>query len=363
MLEEIDQQPSKSRFAYVGAYTTHRQAGKGNGLNVFLIEPAAGQWTHVQLLKDIVDPSFLAMDYHQRFLYCVHESLGEVSAFAIDQQTGLLEHLNTQSTGGQSPAHLSLDPTNRFVVVANYSSGSVAVLPVGKDGKLEPLNQLTVLEGPPGPDKVEQAVSHPHAIQFSPDGRFLLVPDKGFDRIFNFKFDAAGGRLEPNDPPFTPVTAGAGPRHLAFHPGGAYAYLINELNSTLTSFSYNSIKGILEPLQTVSTLPPDFTGHSSCAEISVSGSGRFVYGSNRGHDSIVSFSIDEATGQVKLLEWVSTRGHTPRFFTLSQNDKILFAANQDSSSIISFRVEPENGQLIPAGGSLAIGSPVCILFA
>lgn len=363
MLEEIDPQPSKSRFAYVGAYTTHRQAGNGNGLNVYRIEPDTGRWTHLQLLKDVVDPAFLAIDQHRNFLYCVHESQAEVSAFAIDPQTGLLDHLNTQSSGGNGPAHLSLEPAGRFVVVANYSNGSIAVLPVGKDGRLEPVVQLIVLEGPLGPDKVEQAISHPHAINFSPDGGYVLVPDKGLDRIFIYRFEAATGSLVANEPPFTLAQSGAGPRHLAFHPAGAYAYVINELDSTLTAYSFDRTTGHLKPLQTLSTLPPDFTGKSICSEITVSASGKFVYGSNRGHDSIVCYAIDEATGQVKPIEWVPTQGHTPRFFTLAENDHLLLAAHQDSNTIIWFRVDPATGKLKLQGDRLEIGSPVCILFA
>ncbi len=237
MIDEIGSHQTKfegsSKFAYVGSYT-HQFNGQGNGLHVFRIDPVSGSWANVQLLKDVVDSSFLAIDNQKRFLYCVHESLGEVSAFSINQKTGLLEFLNAQPTGGEGPTYLCLDPTNRFLIVANYYSGSIAVLPIAQSGKLEPVSQLTIWDGQAGPDKVEQTSSHPHDIQFAPDGRFLMVPDKGFDKISIFKFDPADGKLVPNEPPFTFIQTGAGPRHLAFHPNGLYAYLLNELNSTLT---------------------------------------------------------------------------------------------------------------------------------
>lgn len=349
-------------FAYVGSYTTLAMRGHGEGLNVFQIDPISGTWRHVQLVKGVVDPSFLALDPSGRFLYCVNESLDQISAFSVQEQTGQLTLLNTQSTSGSTPASLSLDPNGRFAVVGNYFGGSLAVLPI-EDGRLGPLRQLIKLEGECGPHESEQNCSHPHDIVFDPGGCYLAVPDKGFDRIFVYRFEAESGKLVPNEPPSVAERAGAGPRHIAFHPDQPYAYLINELDSTITTFSYDSDKGLLQPLQTVSTLPPDFTGPNTCAEIKVAPSGKFVYGSNRGHDTIVVYAIDRRNGQLTPVEWVSCGGKTPRFFTLDPRGQLLYVANQDSDTIVTFQIDEDSGKLTSTGQVIPTGSPVCIVFA
>ena len=353
-------------FAYVGSYTDRNHHWHGTGITVFRVEPGSEVWTQVQQLwQDCVDPSFLALDTQERFLYCVHESLGKVSAFSINKQTGHLTWLNTQATNGADPASLSLDPTNRFLVVGNYSSGSVALLPIGPDGKLEPLSQLINLEGKPGPDKVEQAGSHPHHIQFDPAGQYLMIPDKGFDKVFCYKFDVTSQKLIPNNPASVQLRAGSGPRHIAFHPSPSqpYAYLISELASTLTVLKYDAARGSLSPLQVISTLPPTFRGHNTGAEINIAPSGKFVYGSNRGDDSIVGYQIDPHTGKLSLIEWVSTQGKNPRFCTLDFWGRFLYAANQDGDSIVAFQVDQETGKLTPTNQVIAVKNPVCIIFA
>jgi 6-phosphogluconolactonase len=232
-------------FAYVGAFTTPERKGHGGGINVYRVDPTSGAWTHEQLLE-IVNPSFLTLDRAQRFLYSVHADLEEVSAYAIDKQNGRITALNRQSCGGKNPVHLSIDPTGRWIVTANYSAGTVGVVPIDKGGTLGPRSDLVDLPGEPGPDRKQQASSHPHDAVFDPSGRFIAVPDKGVDRVFVFRLDAASGKLMPNDPdaigsevgapPFVATRAGDGPRHIAFHPQMPLAYVINELSSSVTTY-------------------------------------------------------------------------------------------------------------------------------
>jgi 6-phosphogluconolactonase (cycloisomerase 2 family) len=360
-MDEIKYAGSESQrsFAYVGSYTRGPLGGHGEGLSVFGVDPVSGEWQELQVLKELADPSFLALG-RNGVVYAVHESTQQVSAFAIDPATGLLTHLNTEATRGTLPAALSLDPSERFVIVANYQGGTVAVLPLLEGGKLGPISQLIALEGQPGPDPKEQNQSHPHDIVFDPSGRYLIVPDKGFDRIFIFDFDSASGQLTPANPPFVTVHSGSGPRHLVFHPEGNYAYLINELGSTVSVFVYNSAGPALTHLQTLSTLPDDFEGDNTTAEIMIDPSGRYVYGSNRGHDSIVVYAIDEGSGYLSPVQWISSGGKVPRFFMLNKSGRLVYAANQDSDNITFFKVDPATGHLAPTGQVIQTGSPVCI---
>jgi 6-phosphogluconolactonase (cycloisomerase 2 family) len=229
-------------FAYVGAFTTPERKGHGGGINVYRVDPVSGAWKHEQLLE-IANPSFLAIDRAQRFLYAVHADLDEVSAYAIDKQNGHITAANRQSCGGKNAVHLSIDPTGRWIVTANYSAGSVGVVPIEKDGTLGQRSELVALQGEPGPDGRRQSSSHPHDAVFDPSGRFIAVPDLGFDRIFVFRLDAANGKLTPNDPPFAKTRAGAGPRHIAFHPQMPFAYVINELGSSVTTYRFDPQRG------------------------------------------------------------------------------------------------------------------------
>ena len=229
-------------FAYVGAFTTPERKGHGGGINVYRVDPASGAWSHEQLLE-IVNPSFLALDRAQRFLYAVHADLDEVSAYAIDTQTGHITALNRQSCGGKNPVHLAIDPTGRWIIAANYAAGSVGVVPIEKDGTLGTRADLVTLQGEPGPDRVRQAGSHPHQAVFDPSGQYLAVPDLGLDRIFVFRLDAATGKLAPNDPPFVATRKRAGPRHIAFHPTMPFAYVIDELASTVVTYRFDPQRG------------------------------------------------------------------------------------------------------------------------
>lgn len=356
-------QTPASMFAYVGCYTTEKRKGHGKGINVYRMDPASGNWSHVQLVEDIVNPSFLAFDRRKRFLYSVHGDMTYATAYTIDASTGRLKPLNQQDTGGTNGVHLAVDPTNRFLVVSNYSSGSVAVLPINADGSLAPLSDLVQLQGEPGPHPTQQTRSHPHHNPFDPSGHMLLVPDKGLDKIFAFRLDTDQGKLVPADAPEVATQAGAGPRHVDFHPHLPYVYAINELDSTMATYRYDGAHGALKPLQAVSTLPSDFTGDNTTAEVAVHPSGKFVYGSNRGHDSIVIYSIDQSRGLLTRVGWTPTEGKTPRYFGLDPSGTLLYACNQDSDTVITFRVDQSTGKLTPTGQVVQTGSPVSIVFS
>jgi 6-phosphogluconolactonase len=352
-------------FVYVGCYTTPDRKGRGEGIAVYRIDADSGAWSRVQLLADVANPSFLTIDSAHRFLYCVHggNTYRAVSAFAIEPQTGQLTFLNTQDCGGANPVHLDIHPGGRFLVVASYTDGMVASLPINADGTLGPRSDLVAQTGGHGPHPTEQTGPHPHHCPFDPAGRFVAVPDKGLDRTFIYRFDAERGTLSPADPPSVAAQSGAGPRHAAFHPRLPYAYVINELDSTITTFGYDAECGVLDPQQTISTLPADFTGANTTAEIAIAPSGRFLYGSNRGHDSIAIFAIDQSTGALTSRGWEPSGGAMPRFFALDPSGNILYAANQEGDTIVAFRVDQTTGALSPTGHVIQTGCPVCIVFA
>lgn len=359
-------------FAYTGAFTTEDRKGHGGGINVFRIDPASAAWTHEQLL-DIVNPSFLAIDRGQRFLYSVHANGEEVSAYAIDKQTGHVNALNRQSCGGKNGVHLAIDPTGRWIVTANYNSGSVGVVPIQPDGTLGPRSDLVELKGEPGPDRVRQAGSHPHDVVFDPSGRFLAIPDLGLDRIFVFRLDAASGKLTPNDPPSVATRKRAGPRHIAFHPRMPFAYVVNELASTVAAYRFDAQRGSLQTIQILPSTPSSFTGELSSAEIAVSPNGRVVYASNRCNNSIATFAVDQRAGTLTPVGWVPTHGNSPRFFCLDPAAKFLYAANADegfgppdeknTDTIVQFTVNQANGMLTPTGQTVKTNSPCTIVFA
>jgi 6-phosphogluconolactonase len=291
--QERAQRPVASRvagatrpiFAYVGSFTAGRRA-RGNGINVYRVDPASGDWSHVQTIGDLVNPSFLIVSKDQRFLYSVHGGLDYATAFQLDPDTGQASMLNRASTAGRNGVRQAIDPTGRFMVVANYSSGSVAALPVRPDGSLGDHTQVVELPARPGPHRAERTISHPHDMVFDPSGRWVLIPDKGLDRTFVFRLDPSSGRLDPSEQGSVESRAGAGPRHVAFHPTRPAAWVLNELDSTAAAYRWDAERGALEPVQVITTLPNDFTGDSTAAEIAVTPDGRFVYCPNRGHDSV-----------------------------------------------------------------------------
>jgi 6-phosphogluconolactonase (cycloisomerase 2 family) len=357
-------------IAYVGAFTTPERKGHGGGISVFRVDPGSGAWSREQVLE-IANPSFLALDRTQRFLYAVHADLDEVSAYAIDKQNGHITALNRQSCGGKNAVHLSIDPTGHWIVTANYSAGSVGVVPIEKDGTLGPRSDLVNLTGEPGPDGKRQASSHPHDAVFDPSGRFIAVPDLGFDRIFVFRLDTGNGKLTANDPPFVTARAGDGPRHIAFHPKMRFAYVINELGSSVTTYRFDAQNGSLQPIQILPSTPADYTGNNHGAEIAVAPSGRVVYASNRGHDSIATFAVDQRSGTLTPVGWAPTHAKSPRFFCLDPAAKILYAANpdegfsqeQNTDTIVPFTIDQATGMLTPSGQVIKTNSPCTIVFA
>lgn len=352
---------STSYFAYVGAYTTKQRAARGDGLNVYRVDAKTAAWTHVHLVPDLVNPSFLALDRTQRFLYAVHGDLSDISAFAVDGATGRLTFLDRQSTAGKNPVHLTVDAGNRFLIVANHITSTLALVPRRDDGRLDPVADLVKLEGKIGPHRVEQPFAKPHQVEFDPSGRFVVAPDKGLDCLFVYRLDANARKLVRVGEPVT-ARAGAGPRHIAFHPGGRFAYVINELDSTVTAYRFAPASGALMPFQLLSSLPDDFTSNSTGAEIAASADGRFLYVSNRGHDSIGAFAIDAATGRLSAVAWQTTLGKTPRFFALDPTQEFVFAANEGSDTIVVFDRDRRSGRLSPTQTVVNVGSPACIVF-
>jgi len=349
---------------YFGTYT----GAKSKGIYCATFDSRSGQLSAPELAAETKSPSFLAVHPGERFLYAVGEATmlggntsGGVSAFARDPRSGKLTFLNQQPSGGAGPCHLALDRKGQCLLVANYGGGSIAALRVRKDGTLvEPATTIQHAGSSVNPQR--QAGPHAHSVTVSPRDRFALTCDLGLDKVLIYNLDARRARLSPNVPPSAAVTPGAGPRHLAFHPDGHLVYVINEISSTLTAFTFDARHGTMSEVQTISTLPSGFTGNSTCAEVQMHPSGKFVYGSNRGHDSIAAFAVEAKSGRLTLLEHQSTGGRTPRHFTLDPTGAWLLAENQASDSVVVFRVDPKTGRLIATGQTVEIPSPVCAVF-
>ena len=349
---------------YVGTYTS----GKSEGIYVYKFDLSSGEFKHLATAKGIVDPSFLAIDPRRRHLYAVNEIEefggkpgGAVSAFKVDPQSGNLQFLNQQPSLGGAPCYVTVDKLGKFVLVANYGGGNAAVLPITDSGLGKPVDM--VQHGGSSVDPERQKGPHAHNVILDKTNRHAFVTDLGLDKIMIYRFDGSNGKLTPNGAPWVKLKPGAGPRHFTFHPNGRWAYVINELDSTFTAFSYESGSGSLKEMQTVSTLPTGFSGENSCADVHVSPSGKFLYGSNRGHDSIVVFSINPGTGKLTFVEHVSTGGKTPRNFTIDPTGAFLLAANQKSDNVVSFRIDATSGRLRPTGHVAAIPTPVCLVLS
>ncbi|HPN33110.1 MAG TPA: lactonase family protein [bacterium] len=354
-----------SCIVYVGTYTKT----DSKGIYAFSFDPDTGRLHPLGLAGEAVHPSFLAIHPNGRYLYAVQEApssqdpqVGLISAFSIDPQTYQLTPLGDVSSAGDGPCYLHLDHSGRFLLTANYGSGSVVVFPILADGRLgEPCSR--VQHQGTGTDPVRQKGPHAHSIRFSPDQRFVLSADLGLDKLMIYRFDRQTGALTANDPPHLQTAAGAGPRHFAFSSDSRFLYLINELNSTLVAVKWDRKNGRPTVVQTIPTLPPSLIEGNSTAEVQVHPNGRFVYGSNRGHDSIVVFRRDRRKGVLTLVEHVSTRGKTPRHFAIDPSGKWLIAANQNSDSISVFRIDLKTGRLTAEHQPLFVSMPVCILFA
>ncbi len=347
-------------FAYVGSRTTRERHARGEGITVWQLDESTGDLELVQTVGDLVNPSFLLHHPTLPVLYTVHGDQQEVSAFRIDPETGCLSFMNRRDCGGRNPVHLALSPDARHLVISNHITSSLAVLGVAADGMLEPISQLLTLEGPAGPHRVEQPFSKPHFNPFDPSGRWVLVPDKGVDRVFVFRFD--GGRMIPAEQPFAQVREGAGPRHLAFHPKRPWVYVINELDSTVTAYTFDPVTGALQAFQVVSALADSFTANSRGSEIEIDCDGRTLYASNRGEDSIAVFEINVTSGRLKLQQTMACSGKTPRFFCVDPSGRLLFCLNEDSDTIVQFSKGPKSGLLSRTGKTWRTGSPVCMVF-
>jgi 6-phosphogluconolactonase len=348
-------------FAYIGCFTTVRREAEGKGISVYRIDPS-GAWTHVQTLETVANPQFIAFDRQKRFLYSIHGDGSEVASYAIDKTSGQIKFLNKQPTKGNNSTHLTPDPSNRYIVIGN--GPGVAVFPINADGSLAPFTDMVPATGDVGPHRNQSGAGpHPHYVSFDPSGRFLVAPDRGTDRVLIYRLDGSTGKLTANDPAFARTRRGAGPRHLAFHPSKSWAYVCDELDSTVTAYGWNSERGELKPIQVIPSVPDTFVGNSSPAEIEVAPSGNFLYVSNRGHNSIATFSVDPASGRLAPVSWEPTQGRTPRFFTLDPTGSLLYAANLESHTIVAFRVDQTTGKLTPTGQVVKTGSPSCIIFA
>ena len=349
-------------WVYVGTYT----GKKSQGIYRFNLDLGTGQLTGRALAGKAVNPSFVAIHPNRKFLYAVGEvddfagkKTGGISAFAIDPKTGDLKLLNQQSSGGAGPCHLVVDKSGKNVLAANYSGGSVCVLPVSEDGTLGEATAVVQHRGS-SVNKDRQAGPHAHSINLDAANRFAFAADLGLDKVMIYRFDPDKHTLDANDPAAADIAPGSGPRHFAFHPDGRHAYVINEILSTVTAMDYDAERGALKPVQTVSALPEDFKGKSWTAEVVVHPSGKFVYGSNRGHDSIAIFSVDVRTGTLRPVGYQASRIKTPRNFTIDPTGAYLLVANQDSDSIVVFRVDPQSGELAPVSGPVEVPMPVCI---
>jgi 6-phosphogluconolactonase len=345
-------------FAFVGGYTTPDRDGRGNGINVYRVDADTGVWKHLQNIGELENPSLFTLNRAGTRLWSVHGGRNAISAFSVDSQTGYLTLLNQQDCGGTNPVDTALDATERHLVVANYGAGTVAVMPIADDGRLMPVSQSFTLEGTPGPDPVHQTQSHPHAAIFDPSGRFVVIPDKGYDRIFFFRFD--NGRIAPTAQGSIASKTGAAPRHTIFHQTLPILYVNNELDSTVTVFQWDSDTGHATESQVVTTIPDGHAGRNTTAEIAISLCGRFLYVSNRGRDAIVLYNIDQSTGHLTYVESIPTAGTRPRFFTLDIAGEQIFVANQDSDDITVFRIDPDTGRLIHTAMRIEIGSPSAV---
>ena len=342
--------------AYIGTYTR----GKSKGIYAWHFNESTGKLAPLGLSAETSNPSFLVVHPNHRFLYAVNENRsGEVSAFAIEAE-GKLKFLNSTSSKGNGPCHLAVDRTGKYVFVANYGSGSIAVLPIHDDGSLGEASAFVQHEGS-SVDKARQQGPHAHCVTQSRDGRFLLVNDLGLDEVLVYRFDASKGALTPNDPPYGKTAPGTGPRHLAFSRDGHFAYVVGEMFSNITAFRYDAARGSLESSQVISMLPADFHGNNSGAEIAIHPNGKFLYGSNRGDNTIAVFAIDSA-GKLTSVTRVSSGGKTPRNFAIDPAGKYLFAANQDSDNVVVFRIDAATGIPKATGDVLEAGAPVCVTF-
>ncbi len=362
VLPAVPQTPNQKFLVFVGTYTDKTDS---KGIYAYEFDASTGKLAPKGLAAGSSNPSWLAIHPNGKWAYAANESgkQSSISAFSIDAKSAKLTLLNQLPAFGEDPCYLSFDKTGKYLFVANYTSGNVVVFPILPDGKLGEHTSAVKDAGPLGPNKERQEGPHAHWIESSPDNRFVFVADLGLDAILSYRFDAAKGTLTPNKPFFLrPLEAGAGPRHAAFSPGGHYFYVLSEINSTVTTFAYAPDHGIFGDLGTVPMLPTNFEGRNEAAEIAIDPSGKWLFASNRGKDSLADFSVVPATGKLKAAGDYPTGGKEPRHFAIDPTGKFLLAENQNSNSIVVFRINPESGALSQISITEGIPSPVCLTF-
>jgi 6-phosphogluconolactonase len=353
-----DPAPAADMFVFFGSHSK----GPNIGFSVAHFDTDTGKLTTPVFLQEAVAPAYFTIHSDGRHLYTCNSDPGSsVSAYVIDPTTAKLTLLNEKPSGGGEPCYAGLDATGRCLMIANYGSGNIAVFALQPDGSIGERTAFVQHTGS-SINRDRQTQPHAHTIRVDPNNRFVLVTDLGVDKLFVYRFDAKTGALQPNDPPFATVAPGSGPRHLAFSANGRYLYLINELSSTIVRFGWDSNRGVLTPFEVVSTLPKDFHGTSTCAEVLMHPGGKFVYATNRGDDSMAVFSADAKTGQLTLVQHVPTQGKTPRNCEFDPAGKWLLVSNQDSNNAVVFRIDPKTGRLTQTGSPITVPSPFCERF-
>ncbi len=353
---------TREMLVYVGTYTS----GRSEGIYLYRLDLADGSLAHVGTTKGVANPSYLTLARSRRYLYAVNEveefegaRSGAVSAFGVERKTGALRLINRRSSKGGAPCYVTAADSGRYVLVANYGGGNVAVLPVSKDGSLGKASDVKQHAGS-GPNTSRQESPHAHCVVLDRENRFAYACDLGADKVFIYRFESRTGRLAPNSQPHVSLKPGAGPRHVTFHPSAHVAYVLNELDSTVTAFAHDPDAGTLRELQTLTTLPADFRGENTGADIHVAPSGRFLYCSNRGHDSVAAFRVEAGAGTLSPLGHTPTGGRTPRNFAIDPTGQFLLAANQNSDSVVTFRIDTQTGALKPTGHGAEVPAPVCL---
>ena len=356
----------KQPLVYIGTYTSSLGFvdGMAEGIYIYRMDASTGDLKLQGVTTQVENPSFLAIHPNGKFLYAVNETeqatgAGAVSAFSINAADGVLTFLNRQPADGTAACHVAVEKNGHYLAIANYGSGSVVLYPLQADGRIATRSDFHQHAGK-SDNVLRQEGPHAHSINIDPTNRFIFVADLGIDLVIGYRLDLEQGKLWPHSE--FHAHPGAGPRHMAFHPNGRFTYIINELDSTINACEYDSSLGHLSELQTVPSLPESFKGASSCADIHIHPNGRFLYGSNRGDDSLVIYAIDETTGMLAYVGHASTQGKTPRNFAIDPTGTYLYAANQDSSTIVAFRIDAHSGRLTPTGSVIRTPTPVCIKF-
>jgi len=358
---------SNDQLLFIGTYT---RGGKSKGIYSYRMDGRTGALKALSSASGLTNPSFVCLDPTNRYLYAVSEVEsndgvpgGAVSSFKVDRGSGRLQLMNTQSTKGPGPCHVTVDATGKLAIVSNYGGGSVAVFPIAGDGSLEEASQFIQHEGHSGVNERRQAGPHAHSATIDHQNRYVYIADLGKDKIMIYELDLAGRRIKPASTPWIETAPGAGPRHFDFHSNHKFAYAINELGNTIALYAYDSGSGGLKELQTVPTLPASFNGQNSTADIHVHPSGKFVYGSNRGHDSLVIYRISENDGRMTYVGHQPTGGKTPRNFAIDPSGMFAFAENQNSDTIVTFKIDSGTGKLSETGQVTEVPAAVCIKFA